>query len=124
MSKANGNKRLVTGHPFLTAFRRHDFSRFRDDEYTRHNTVASMDVERGSREAPPTPDRARVTLSVWERLSLNRDLQAFLAGVAEDLAPVVGFEGLGAVAFAPDAGFRLLAAWNVSVPAQPRRDHR
>jgi formate hydrogenlyase transcriptional activator len=60
-----------------------------------------------------------VILSVWERLFRHRDLQAFLAGVAQDLVPIVGFEGLGAVAFAPDAGFRLLAAWNASVPAQP-----
>ena len=61
-----------------------------------------------------------VVLSVWERLCLTRDLQVFLAGVAEDLAPIVDFEGLGAVAFAPEAGFRLLGAWNGSVPAQPQ----
>ena len=58
-------------------------------------------------------------MSIWERLAATCNLQAFLAGVAEDLAPLVGFEGLGAVAFAPDAGFRLLTAWNASVPAQP-----
>jgi formate hydrogenlyase transcriptional activator len=73
----------------------------------------------GFSRVPPTPDRTAMTLAVWERLSATRDLQAFLAGVAEDLMPVVGFEGLGAVAFAPDAGFRLLAGWNASVPGQP-----
>ncbi len=119
MSKANGNEWLVTGTPVSAPLRGHDFSRFRDDEYTRDDTVASMDAERRSRESASTPDRTRVTLSVWERLALNRDLQAFLVGIAEDLGLIVGFEGLGAVSFAPDAGFRLLAAWNASVPAQP-----
>lgn len=118
MSKTNGNQRLGTGSPAFAALGRHDFSRFRDDEDTRRDTVASM-AEPGVRESAPTPDRTRVQLSVWERLSRNRDLQAFLATIAEDLVPMVGFEGLGAVAFAPDAGFRLLAAWNASVPAQP-----
>jgi transcriptional regulator with GAF, ATPase, and Fis domain len=119
ISEADANDQLVIGSAVRTAIRGHDFSRFRDDEYTRGDTVASMDVERRSRDSVPTPDRMRATRSVWERLSTNRDLQAFLAGVAEDLAPVVGFEGLGAVAFAPDAGFRLLAGWNASVPVQP-----
>jgi formate hydrogenlyase transcriptional activator len=103
----------------MATIRSHDFSRCRDDEHTRGDAVASVDAERTSRDFPPPPDRTRVTLAVWERLSLNRDLQAFLAGVAEDLAPIVGFEGLGAVAFAPDAGFRLLAGWNASVRRQP-----
>jgi formate hydrogenlyase transcriptional activator len=78
-------------------------------------TIHSHDFSR----FPPASDRTAVTLAVWERLSANRDLQAFLAGVAEDLVPIIRFEGLGAVAFAPDAGFRLLAGWNASVPAQP-----
>jgi formate hydrogenlyase transcriptional activator len=103
----------------MAIIRSHDFSRCREDEYTRGDAAASLDAERTSRDSAPTPDLTTLTLAVWERLSLNRDLQAFLAGVAEDLAPIVGFEGLGAVAFAPDAGFRLLAAWNASVPCQP-----
>jgi formate hydrogenlyase transcriptional activator len=65
-------------------------------------------------------DSTRVTLlSVWERLSRTQDLQAFLTGVADDLAATIDLQGLGAVAFAPDAGFRLLAAWNASVPGEP-----
>jgi formate hydrogenlyase transcriptional activator len=103
----------------MAIIRSHDFSRCREDEYTRGDAAASLDAERTSRDSAPTPDLTTLTLAVWERLSLNRDLQAFLAGIAEDLAPIVGFEGLGAVAFAPDAGFRLLAAWNASVPSQP-----
>jgi formate hydrogenlyase transcriptional activator len=78
-----------------------------------------MDEKPDLRDFPPTRDRTQMILSVWERLGATRDLQLFLAGVAEDLAPIVGFEGLGAVAFAPDAGFRLLAAWNASVAPQP-----
>lgn len=77
-------------------------------------TIHSHDF---SRLAPAA--RSGAILAVWERLSRTCDLQAFLAGVAEELAPIVGFEGLGAVAFAPDAGFRLLASWNSQVPPQP-----
>src|SRR5215207_10103314 len=78
-----------------------------------------MDRESGRREFSSLPDRTRVTLSAWERLSATPDLQTFLAAVAADLAPIVGFQGLGAVAFAPDAGFRLLAAWNALVHGEP-----
>jgi transcriptional regulator with GAF, ATPase, and Fis domain len=103
----------------MAILRNHDFSRLRDEEPTQGETAASIDAEPTSRDSPPTPDRTSVMLAVWERLSATRDLQAFLAGVAQDLAPIVGFEGMGAVAFAPDAGFRLLAGWNASVPGQP-----
>ena len=65
------------------------------------------------------PDTAGTMLSVWEQLATTRDLQVFLAATAERLTPIVDFQGLGAVAFAPDAGFRLLAAWNAAVVVQP-----
>jgi hypothetical protein len=58
------------------------------------------------RTSSTTPDTTRVKLSVWEQLAVTRDLQAFLAATAELLIPIVDFQGLGAVAFAPDAGFR------------------
>ncbi len=119
MSKTLENERLLLADTDRASFRWHDFSRIRDDEYTRAVRGASMDTEPDSRESPSTRDRTKVTLSVWERLGATRDLQVFLAGAAENLAAIVSFEGLGAVAFAPDAGFRLLAAWNASVPTQP-----
>jgi hypothetical protein len=65
----------------------HDFSRFRDVVPFRQ-TAASMDV-------------ARVALAIWERLSATCDLQLFLAGVAEELAPAIDLQGIGAVAFRP-----------------------
>src|SRR5215204_1385300 len=64
-------------------------------------------------------DRTRVTLAVWERLSATRDLQAFLTAVAKELAPIVSLHSIGALGFAPDAGFRLLAAWDAQVPNAP-----
>ena len=58
-------------------------------------------------------------LSIWQRLSSAPDLQAFVTGTATDLVPLVSLDGIGAVAFAADAGFRLLAAWNSHVSNQP-----
>jgi formate hydrogenlyase transcriptional activator len=85
----------------------HDFSRFRDErEYTHTCTVTRM-------------DRTRLALSVWELLSAKHDLQTFLTAVADQLSSIIDFQGLGAVAFAHDAGFRLLAGWNALVPGEP-----
>ena len=42
-----------------------------------------------------------------------------MSAVAEQLVPIVDFQGIGAVAFEPSAGFRVLAGWDASVTAQP-----
>ncbi len=64
-------------------------------------------------------ETARVMLAVWERLSATGDLQEFLAAVAEELTRGIDLQGIGAVAFAPTTGFRLLAGWNATVAPQP-----
>ncbi len=79
----------------------HDFSRFRDVQHF-GQAVTSM-------------NRASVMLSIWGRLAATRDLQEFLVGVAAELTPSIDLQGIGAVAFAPHAGFRLLAGWNALV---------
>jgi GAF domain-containing protein len=96
------------------ADQRCELSRFRDDVYI-GDPATPMDP-RGS---PMSRDTARVTLSVWEQLAATRDLQAFLTATAETLTPIMDFQGIGAVAFGHDAGFRLLAGWNAAVPAEP-----
>ncbi len=103
----------------MAIVRSHDFSRCLDEEPARGDTLASPDAERTARDGRSAPDPATVLLAVWERLSATGDLQAFLSGLAEDLGPLIRFEGVGAVAFAPDAGFRLLGSWNASVPQRP-----
>ncbi len=65
------------------------------------------------------PDHQSVALCLWESLADNRDLPAFLTAVGDHLVPIVDLQGIGAVAFEPGAGFRILAGWDAAVAARP-----
>jgi transcriptional regulator with GAF, ATPase, and Fis domain len=68
---------------------------------------------------PEAQERQALELRLWHALTATGDLQLVLNTVADLFSQMLDFQGLGAVAFEPNKGGRLVAAWNTAISMQP-----